>query len=254
MFAKNRFKLLPAVLLLTALFPVTAALHRVRPVVSYTVDLYDTIRSRIIPLTIYAPQANARHKGVVLFSHGYGGNSGKSYQTYSYLTEALAAAGYFVISIQHELPGDAPLAMQGDLCQTRLPNWERGVENIAFTLKTFQNLRPDLDWTNVTVAGHSNGGDMSILFAMRHPDQVANVLSLDHRRMPLPRTRHPRIGSLRGCDYPAGPGLLPDARQQKQFGITIVCYNNIRHTDMDNKGTALQHQQICRDVLQFITK
>lgn len=76
---------------------------------------------------------------MVIFNHGYDGNrNSKSNQAYSCLPRFLADKGFYVISIQHELPRDPPLAMEGPFMETRLPNWERGVGNILFVLQKFQ--------------------------------------------------------------------------------------------------------------------
>ena len=82
-----------------------------------------------------------------------------------------------MISIQHELPNDLPLAMSGNFMKTRMPNWERGVENILFTIKEFKKFKPKLSWNNITIMGHSNGGDMAMLFAAKHPTMAQKIIS-----------------------------------------------------------------------------
>lgn len=106
----------------------------------YTVNLYDAQRERIVPIAIYEPKHVNKHTPVIIFNHGYGQNIPDSYISYSCLTKPLAMKGYYVISIQHELPNDLPLAMSGNFMETRMPNWERGVENILFTIKEFRKL------------------------------------------------------------------------------------------------------------------
>ena len=109
--------------------------------------LFDGARNRVIPIAVYQPhKVNSKTK-VVIFNHGYDGNkNSKSNQTYAYLTRFLSQKGFYVISIQHELPNDPLLAMEGDFMQTRMPNWERGVANIYFTIQEFKKLKPQLDW------------------------------------------------------------------------------------------------------------
>lgn len=201
---------------------------------------HDTVRGRKIPVAIYAPKWPEGKTGVVLFSHGYGGNRGGDYLYYSYLTEGLAENGYFVASIQHELPQDEALAMTGDLRITRMPNWERGARNIEYVLAGLKREYPQLDFTNTTVMGHSNGGDMSALFAERRPDLVTRLVTLDHRRYPLPRNRGIGIVSLRGADYPADEGVLPTPEEAREFNIDIISFTDINHGDMDDKGSEEQ--------------
>jgi len=114
-----------------------------------------------------------------------------------------------VISIQHELSDDPLLAMEGNFMETRMPNWKRGEENILFTIREFKKLKPDLQWKKLCVIGHSNGGDITMLTATDHPELIMKAISMDHRRMIIPRTKKPRIYTLRGCDYDADPGVLP---------------------------------------------
>lgn len=53
----------------------------------YSVYFYDSLRSRVIPVTVYSPSKVNKKTQVVIFNHGYDGNQNpKSNQTYSYLT------------------------------------------------------------------------------------------------------------------------------------------------------------------------
>lgn len=62
--------------------------------------------------------------------------------------------------------------MAGEFMKTRISNWERGVENIMFVIEKFMRLKPELNWNNLSLIGHSNGGDMAMLLATKHP-QIA---------------------------------------------------------------------------------
>ena len=203
-----------------------------------SLDFFDSARNRKIPVAFYFPGEDT-WKGslpVVIFSHGYGGYKGGDYLLYTYLTEALVSKGYYVISIQHELPTDEPLAMDGVLQISRKPNWERGTENILFVLSRMKKLRPDLDYERLSLIGHSNGGDMAVLFAHKYAGIAYKVISMDNRRMPLPRTASPRIYTLRSADQPADEGVLPNAREQKTYKI-VVQHTPINHSSMDNDAT-----------------
>ncbi|WP_165041757.1 alpha/beta hydrolase [Dysgonomonas sp. ZJ709] len=218
----------------------------------YTFDLYDDARERSIPVVIYSPQHDTKNAKVVIMSHGYGKNVGESYKSYSAITKELASKGYFVLSIQHELADDDLLAMDGNLYETRMPNWERGVKNILFTISEFKEIRPDLDWTNVNLIGHSNGGDMTMLFAAKYPSLTKRAISLDHRRMPMPRANSPKLYSLRGSDFEADKDVLPTADEQKKYSITIVKLDDVKHGDMDDKGSPAQLEKINRYLLEFL--
>lgn len=220
-------------------------------ILEYETTLFDTARQRQIPVAVYSPQDEGGC-GVVIFSHGYGINKGGDFKKYSHITKKLAEAGYFVISVQHELPTDDLLSMKGDLFKTRLPNWERNVENILFVMGEFKKSKPGLDWKNVSLAGHSNGGDTSMLFARKHPEMIARAISLDNRRMPLPRTKTPKIRTLRGSDFPADDGVVPSDEEQRKLGIKVVFLEDIKHSEMDDKASKEQSETINGFLLEFL--
>ena len=219
-----------------------------------TVTLFDSVRQRRIPLAFYTSKTKEGNdkKEVVIFSHGYGGNKGGDYLAYSYLTQYLAANGYFVVSIQHELPSDEPIAMTGNFQETRRPNWERGVQNILFVINTLKKTKPDLDFQHLTLIGHSNGGDMSMLFVHTYPTLLDKIISLDNRRAPFPRLKKPKIYSLRSSDQVADKGVLLDKIEQDIYGVKIIKLDSIKHNDMDDSGTAAQHLEINKYILNFL--
>ena len=101
-----------------------------------TLNLFDKQRNRIIPVAFYFPKTNQKieNQKVVILSHGYSENRLGANKSYSYLTENLASKGYFVVSIQHELPTDDLIPKTGIIKIVRLPFWKRGTENILFVL------------------------------------------------------------------------------------------------------------------------
>lgn len=219
----------------------------------FTMCLYDSVRNRNVPVVIYQPKIITPDTKVVIFNHGYDGNSNPaSNKSYFYLTRFLSDKGYYVISIQHELPGDPLLAMKGDFMKTRMPNWERGVENILFAICEFKKLKSEMDWNNVILIGHSNGGDMTILFAKEHPDLISKAITLDHRRMVVPRVGTPRIYTLRGSDYEADEGVIPSLNEQRKFHITVQQLEGITHSDMGHSGNEKQHDNINRYIYEFL--
>ncbi len=218
-----------------------------------TATWLDTARARYIAVAIYqGGHAPDEHQQPVLISHGYNENLPGTYLHYSFLAEMLAAEGYFVVSIQHELPADEPLAMKGELRVLRMPNWERGAENILFVLNELKRTHPELDLGHTTLVGHSNGGDMSVLFATRYPDRVENLITLDNRRMPLPRTAKPHVLSLRSSDAPADDGVLPTAEEQAAYGIRIVPMPGIKHNEMSDRANTAQRAAIGALVLDHL--
>ncbi|MFV5685161.1 serine aminopeptidase domain-containing protein [Flavobacterium sp. GB2R13] len=215
---------------------------------------YDTSRKRLIPVAFYLLQTNEKiiNQKVVLVSHGYAENTPGANKGYSYLTKNLASKGYFVVSIQHELPTDDLIPKIGIPQVVRRPNWERGAENILFVLNELKKTNPDLDYKHLILIGHSNGGDMSVLFAHKYPDLVDKIISLDNRRMELPRTSQPKIYSLRSSDQPADEGVLPTVAEQEKFGITIIKLPNTIHNVMSDRGNKRQKREINGYVMRFL--
>lgn len=219
----------------------------------FTTCLYDSSRNRVLPIAIYQPlKENSRTK-VVIFNHGYDGNkNSKSNLAYAYLNRFLSEKGFYVISIQHELSDDPLLAMEGDLMNTRMPNWKRGEENILFTIREFKKLKPTLRWNELILIGHSNGGDMTMLVATEYPELISKAISMDHRRMLMPRAEIPKLYTLRGCDYEADKGVLPDKQEQVKFQITVSKLDGITHSNMGENGTKEQHDFINQCIYEFV--
>lgn len=211
--------------------------------------LFDSARNRKIPIVIYYPKIKVSNQisYLVLLSHGYGFNEGNPYLGYSFIAENLAKKGCYVVSIQHELPTDELLAMSGELRITRKPNWEKGVSNINYVKNQLIELYPFLVNSNLVLIGHSNGGDMSVLFAEKFPNIVHKVFTLDHRRMPIPRIHYPKFFSLRSSNQVADEGVLPDKEELKLLNH-IVLQTTIKHNDMCNSATKKEK----RIILSFI--
>ncbi len=219
-----------------------------------TLKWYDQSRQREIPFAIYKPQTEKtiRNQKVVVISHGYGQNQGGSYLRYSYLTEYLAAKGYFVVSIQHELPTDSLIPSTGVPQIVRRPFWERGADNILFVLNELKKTNPGLDYNHITLIGHSNGGDMTALFPQKYPHIVDKIITLDNRRMALPRTKNPRIYSLRSSDLPADEGVLPTVEEANRYGMKIIKLTGTRHNEMDDNANDKQRKEIQNYILTFL--
>lgn len=220
-----------------------------------TLTLFDRSRNREIPIAIYQPKdVKNSNKIPIVFSHGYGENNGKDYlDAYNYLTEFLVSKGYFVVSIQHELITDELLPMTGKLQETRRPNWERGAQNIFYVLQEIKTRYPDLDFNKLTLIGHSNGGDMTVLFAHKYPNLANKIISMDNRRMEFPRTSHPKIYTLRSKDYPADEGVLPTVEEIKKYDITVQ-FTDINHSNMDNDASKAERKYLTAKILKYLKK
>ena len=218
-----------------------------------TLTLFDHSRQREIPIAIYRPASEVPGKQkIVIFSHGYGQNKGGDYLAYSYLTEFLATNGFFVVSIQHELATDSLLPLTGNPQIVRRPFWEQGADNILFVINELKLNNPDLDYEHITLIGHSNGGDMTALFPQNYPGVVEKIITLDNRRMALPRSKEVKVYSLRSSDQPADEGVLPTEKENKKYKMTIAKLSNTTHNEMDNNANKDQRIEIQKYVIEFL--
>lgn len=219
-----------------------------------TLDLFDKNRNRRVPVALYFPAENSKTKKrklkLAIFSHGYGMKNTE----YSFIAENLAARGYLVTCIQHELPTDEPMPTVGNPSEVRRPHWERGVENILFVISELKRISPKTDYKNLLLAGHSNGGDTTMLFVQKYPELARKVFSLDNRRMSLPRVKRPQILSIRSSDQPADEGVLPNVEEQKEFGIKIIKLQNTTHNDMWDGATDAQKREINKIIADFLIR
>lgn len=220
-----------------------------------TLTLLDQSRNRKVPVAFYFPKTNAAvpNQKVVIFNHGYGFNKGGDYFVYSYLTEKLASKGYFTVSIQHELPTDPLLPVEGNLQIVRRPFWQNGSDNILLVLNELKKIKPHLDYQHLILIGHSNGGDMAALFGNQHPNLVYKIITMDNRRMFLPRTSIPKMYTLRSNDYPADEGVLPTADEQQKYHMTIQP-TSINHGNMDNKGSDEEKKILNDFILKYLNE
>jgi predicted peptidase len=219
-----------------------------------TVTWFDSVRQRRIPIAFYKPKVKKSHKKypLIIFSHGYGQNVGGDYLIYSYLNGNLARNGYFVASIQHELPTDDLIPMEGIPRIVRRPFWERGVENIRFVIDELTRRGYDLDFRHITLVGHSNGGDMTALFPEKYPGKVYRIITLDNRRMALPLKEH--VFSLRSSDQPADEGVLPSSQSLLKYKMTVIKLSSTKHNEMDDDAKKEQRKEINTYLNEFLKR
>jgi hypothetical protein len=203
-----------------------------------TLDLVDTARNRPVAVDI-AVRWDAQWRAdagyitlpVAILSHG---NTVKNTE-YSFLANVLAARGYFVASIQHDLPTDAPLmTVNGSLYVGRLPVYQRGEQNILFAIGELKKIESHADYDHLTLVGHSNGGDISMFFAKEHPDMVQRVVTLDNLRVPFVM-KGPKVLSFRSKDWKPDAGVVPDKVASKEAGIEVI-QTDAQHVQMSDRG------------------
>ena len=172
---------------------------------------------------------------VAVLNHG---NTVK-FTEYSFLANVFAARGYLAMSIQHDLPTDAPMVTKvGELFVGRLTQIERGVANIKFAVAQMQKVEPNADYDHLTIVGHSMGGDISMYFAKQYPDRVRKVVTLDNLRVPFVTSGKFKILSFRSKDpqFKTDPGVVPSSAECAKDGITVV-NTTFQHNDMRDTGS-----------------
>jgi pimeloyl-ACP methyl ester carboxylesterase len=171
---------------------------------------------------------------VAILNHG---NTVK-FTEYSFLANIFAARGYLAISIQHDLPTDAPMVTKvGELYVGRLPQYQRDVANIRFAVDEMSQVQPNADYDQLTMVGHSMGADVSLYFAKMYPDKIKKVVTLDNLRVPFMTDGRFKILSFRSKDpvFKADPGVVPSDDVCEKAGITVV-RTDFQHNDMRDTG------------------
>jgi pimeloyl-ACP methyl ester carboxylesterase len=171
---------------------------------------------------------------VAILNHG---NTVK-FTEYSFLANVFAARGYIVVSIQHDLPTDAPMVTKvGELYVGRQPQYERDIANIRFAVDEMKQVQPNADYDHLTMVGHSMGADVSLYFAKMYPEQVKKIVTLDNLRVPFMTDGKFKILSFRSKDpvFKTDPGVIPDDATCEKAGITVV-RTTFQHNDMRDTG------------------
>lgn len=215
--------------------------------------VFDKTRDRKIPVEISYPtqkyQCTDSNKCPVSFiSAGYG----VSHSKYVFLTRLLNELGYMTVSIAHELPQDPPLSTQGNLYESRRENWLRGADTLDFLQKQLVNQHSNYDFNSLVLVGHSNGGDISAWLANEGKAYIKTVITLDNRRVPLPRNSNIQVLSIRGSDFPADSGVLPTSQEKATYSMCIVKIHNSRHNDMSDYGPEWLKSKITNIIDAFL--
>ncbi|WP_244978657.1 alpha/beta fold hydrolase [Bradyrhizobium pachyrhizi] len=187
---------------------------------------------------------------VAILSHG---NTVKNTE-YSFLTNLFASRGYLVISIQHDLDTDAPMVTKvGEEYVGRRMQYNRGVFNIMYAIDELKKVYPNANYRQLTLIGHSNGGDISMFFAKQHPDLVKKVVTLDNLRVPFITDGRIKILSFRSRDpvFKADPGVVPDDETCARLGIKVV-RTEFQHNDLSDRGPDSAKSSIQAGVEQFL--
>lgn len=215
--------------------------------------VYDETRNRAIPITVSYPGnpklcSTEQQCPVAFLSAGYG----VSHTEYSFLSEKLSLLGYLVIAIGHELPNDPPLSVSGNLYETRAENWQRGAITLDFLQGTLKPRFKHYNFDQLLLIGHSNGGDISAWSGNEGKSFIQTIITLDHRRVALPRNKNIQVLSIRASDFPADAGVLPTEEEQRLHNSCVVTIPDARHNDIADFGPTWLKAKINTLVTDFL--
>lgn len=215
--------------------------------------LHDASRGRDVPVELaISRRAELKAKfgfkpRVAIVNHG----NTVRHDEYAFFGDVLATQGYLVASIQHDLPGDPPLSMQGFPFLGRLPSYQRAEKNILFAIEEIKKVYPDPDFKVVTLFGHSQGGDIAMYFAGHNPDLVSKVVTLDNIRVPILMSGKSRILSLRSSNFKPDPGVVPPDELCEDAGIELV-KTEFQHDHFSDRGPDTVKERVKEVLARFL--
>ena len=215
--------------------------------------IVDSTRDRSIPIEVVLPQNSDRcttteQCNVAFISAG----NRVPFTKYSFVGEMLNDRGYMTIYVDHELPSDPPLSKTGDLYKTRIENWTRGARTLNVLQHELASRFPAYDFNKLTLVGHSNGGDISTWLSNENKSYVSQLITLDHKRVTLPKSESIRVLSIRATEYPTKEGVLPTESEQKQYGSCVVEIPDSKHMDLSDYGSNLAKQSTNDIIIGFL--
>ncbi|MFP2768145.1 alpha/beta hydrolase [Oceanisphaera sp. KMM 10153] len=220
-----------------------------------TLIIHDAERERNIPISVSLPTEAractlARKCKVAFLSAG----NRVPYEQYRFISERLNSLGYLTIAVDHELPQDPPLSRAGDLYQTRIENWQRGAVTLAFLQQQLPDRFTEYDFNQLLLVGHSNGGDISAWLANEGKDYIVNLITLDHRRVSLPKSDAVRVLSIRATEYPTAQAVLLTDAEQREYNGCVVAITDSKHMDLSDYGTAWVKQTVAEVIEGFLSQ
>ncbi|WP_027709155.1 alpha/beta hydrolase [Zooshikella ganghwensis] len=212
---------------------------------SKTLDIYDTDRDRYIPISVDFPSKNidcstSQKCNVAFISAG----NKVPYQKYQFITQLLNSMSYMTVAIDHELPNDPPLSTIGDLFKTRIENWQRGATTLDFLQRKLPNRFPEYNFHNIILVGHSNGGDISAWLANKGKPYISKIVTLDNRRVTLPKTAQIQVLSIRATEYPTAESVLLTEEEQDIYHSCIIEIESSKHMDLSDYGSISVKQRV----------
>lgn len=170
---------------------------------------------------------------VAVLSPGYGMTG----SDYAFVSRYLNEIGYMVVALR-DSAGGVTLDRGGPISEQVQAMARTASQSIAAAADANAPLYPAFEWRRLLLVGHSLGGDSSAQFAADYPGRVSALISLDSRRVALPRAADIPVLTIRASDTAADPGVLPDQHERSRYGSCVVHIEGARHNDMQDGGSA----------------
>jgi pimeloyl-ACP methyl ester carboxylesterase len=211
--------------------------------------IFDTARNRQIPTQSYFLSDSAQWNGeLVILNAGYGSSNTE----YGYISRNLAQKGYYVIAIQHEIQTDEMLPSGHNIIELRTPNWNEGVKSVKEVIEHVKASIPAISTSKIHLIGHSNGGDISVLYATKYPKNIHSLITLDHRRMPIPLSKEYKTLSFRADQFKADAGVIPSSDNQSKYSVEIIYLKNVDHNYLRDIGTKSTKEHVNSTISRFL--
>ncbi|MFC5549988.1 hypothetical protein [Massilia aerilata] len=205
-----------------------------------------------VPVDIHAPAGiqactPAKQCPIAILSPGYG----LAGSDYSFVTQHLNRMGYLVVALRDSAGGaildrDAPVSPQVQT-MARVTS-----QSISAVIDEAAVRYPQFDWQHLLLVGHSLGGDSSAQFAADNANRVSILISLDSRRVTLPRSANIHVLTIRASDTTADPGVLPNPEERSRYGTCVVHIEGSRHNDMQDGGSEQLKARITSAIDTFL--
>jgi predicted dienelactone hydrolase len=190
-----------------------------------------------VPVDIHVPAniqacTKATPCPVTILSPGYG----LSGSDYSFVTSRLTAMGYMVVALRESAAG-AKLNPNAPVPEQLRVLARVGAQSIAAAIDEVAARYPQFDWQHLLLVGHSLGGDSSAQFAADNATRVSGLITLDSRRVALPRSPGTHVLTIRASDTTADSGVLPNDEERSRYGTCVVHIKGAHHNDMRDAGS-----------------
>ncbi len=159
--------------------------------------------------------------------------------------------GYLVVALKDSVGGvtldrNAPVSPQVQAMA------RAASQSISSAIEDSAQRYPQFDWRHLLLVGHSLGGDSSAQFAADNANRVSSLISLDSRRVALPRSPGIHVLTIRASDTAADPGVLPDEQERRRYGSCVVRIEGSRHNDMQDAGSEQLKARITSAIDTFL--